>query len=110
MKDKPGNDAKTFNRPTDIAWDSQGNAYISDGYGDRRVVKLDKADNFVMTWGTQGDGPGQFRLLHTTAVDSKDRVYVKRGAASRHSASFTREVVFTNHRGHRAHREEIRLL
>ena len=76
VKDKPGNDAKTFNRPTDIAWDSQGNAYISDGYGNRRVVKLDKGGNFVMTWGTEGAGPGQFRLPHSIAVDSKDRVYV----------------------------------
>ena len=76
VKDKPGNDAKTFNRPTDIAWDSQGNSYISDGYGNRRVVKLDKTGNFVMTWGTEGDGPGQFRLPHSIAVDSKDRVYV----------------------------------
>ena len=76
IKDKPGNDDKTFNRPTDVAWDSQGNAYISDGYGNRRVVKLDKAGNFVATWGTQGDGPGQFRLPHSIAVDSKDRVYV----------------------------------
>ena len=76
VKDKPGNDEKTFNRPTDIAWDSQGNSYISDGYGNRRVVKLDKTGNFVMTWGTEGDGPGQFRLPHSIAVDSKDRVYV----------------------------------
>jgi sugar lactone lactonase YvrE len=76
VKDTPGNDAKTFNRPTDIAWDSQGNAYISDGYGNRRVVKLDKTGNFVATWGTEGDGPGQFRLPHSIAVDSKDRVYV----------------------------------
>jgi peptidylamidoglycolate lyase len=76
VKGTPGNDAQTFNRPTDIAWDSQGNAYISDGYGNRRVVKLDKAGNFVMTWGTEGEGPGQFRLPHSIAVDSKDRVYV----------------------------------
>ena len=74
VKDKPGNDAKTFNRPTDIAWDSQGNAYISDGYGNRRVVKLDKAGTFVATWGTEGDGPGQFRLPHSIAVDANDRV------------------------------------
>ena len=53
VKDMSGNDAKTFNRPTDIAWDSQGNAYISDGYGNRRVVKLDKAGNYVTTWGTR---------------------------------------------------------
>ena len=67
VKDKPGNDAKTFNRPTDITWDSQGNTYISDGYGNTRVVKLDKAGNFVTAWGTAGDGPGQFRVPHTIA-------------------------------------------
>jgi DNA-binding beta-propeller fold protein YncE len=76
VKGVPGNDAKTFNRPTDIAWDSQGNAYISDGYGGTRVVKLDKAGNYVAAWGTPGDGPGQFRVPHSIAVDSKDRVYV----------------------------------
>jgi DNA-binding beta-propeller fold protein YncE len=76
VKGKPGTDAKTFNRPTDVAWDSQGNTYISDGYGNSRVVKLDKAGNFAMTWGTPGDGPGQFRIPHSIGIDSKDRVYV----------------------------------
>src|SRR5690349_5258270 len=33
----------TFHRPTDIAWDPQGNIFISDGYGDSRVVKYDKS-------------------------------------------------------------------
>src|SRR5215813_3961270 len=26
----------TFNRPTDVAWDSQGNVFVSDGYGNSR--------------------------------------------------------------------------
>src|SRR5262245_11118032 len=34
-----GSDEKTFGRPTDIAWDSKGNSYVSDGYGNTRVVK-----------------------------------------------------------------------
>jgi DNA-binding beta-propeller fold protein YncE len=71
-----GSDEKTFNRPTDLAWDSQGNAYISDGYVNTRVVKLDKAGAYVTAWGTAGDGPGQFRVAHSIGVDSKDRVYV----------------------------------
>ena len=29
-----------FNRPTDVAWDSQGNIFVSDGYGNSRVVKI----------------------------------------------------------------------
>src|SRR5580658_3687950 len=32
----------TFNRETDIAWDSQDNAFVSDGYGNSRVVKIAK--------------------------------------------------------------------
>jgi DNA-binding beta-propeller fold protein YncE len=71
-----GNDAKSFGRPTDIAWDSQGNTYISDGYGNSRVAKFDKSGKFVMDWGTPGSGPGQFRTVHSIQFDSKDRAYV----------------------------------
>src|SRR5579862_8949434 len=28
-----------FNRPTDVTWDSKGNLYVSDGYGNSRIVK-----------------------------------------------------------------------
>src|SRR5262245_59059484 len=29
-----------FNRPTDVTWDSKGNIFVSDGYGNSRVVKI----------------------------------------------------------------------
>ena len=71
-----GTDEKTFGRPTDIAWDSQGNFYVSDGYGNSRVVKFNRAGAYVTAWGTPGDGPSQFRVVHSIAIDSKDRLYV----------------------------------
>jgi len=71
-----GTGVNQFGRPTDIAWDSQGNSYISDGYGNSRVVKLDREGNWVKSWGEPGDGPGQFRLPHSIGIDSWDRVYV----------------------------------
>ena len=71
-----GSDENTFGRPTDVAWDSKDNTYIADGYGNTRVVKLDAAGNYVTAWGTAGDGPGQFRVVHSIGIDSKDRVYV----------------------------------
>src|SRR5207248_8091060 len=32
----------TFNRPTDVAWDRDGNIFIADGYNNSRVVKVDR--------------------------------------------------------------------
>ena len=47
-----------FNRPTDIAWDAEGNSYISDGYNNSRVVKIDKDGNWVKSWGQRGTETG----------------------------------------------------
>jgi sugar lactone lactonase YvrE len=66
----------TFNRETDIAWDPQGNMFVSDGYNNKRVVKIDKNGNFVKQFGSRGRGPGQFEDVHTIQVDHQGNVYV----------------------------------
>jgi sugar lactone lactonase YvrE len=66
----------TFHRPTDIAWDPQGNIFISDGYGDSRVVKYDKNGRFIKSVGTRGNGPLQFSTPHAIAADARGNVYV----------------------------------
>jgi hypothetical protein len=66
----------TFNRETDIAWDPAGNSFVSDGYGNKRVVKFDKDGNFVKAFGSRGHGPGQFEDVHTIQVDHQGNVYV----------------------------------
>ena len=73
---KRGQDASHFNLPTDVAWDSMGNTYISDGYGNSRVAKYDKDGKFLLEWGTPGSGPSQFSTVHSIQFDSKDRAYV----------------------------------
>jgi sugar lactone lactonase YvrE len=65
-----------FRQPTDVAWDSEGNIYISDGYVNSRVAKYDQHGNWVKSWGQNGTGPGQFRLPHALAVDRSNNVYV----------------------------------
>jgi hypothetical protein len=65
-----------FNKPTDIAWDAQGNMFVSDAYTNARVVKLDKTGRFVKTWGSKGSGDGQFDMPNSIAVDAKGNVYV----------------------------------
>jgi hypothetical protein len=65
-----------FRQPTDIAWDSQGNIYITDGYINSRVAKIDKNGEWAKSWGTKGTEPGQFNLPHSIAIDLQDNIYV----------------------------------
>ena len=67
---------RLFNRPTDVAWDAAGNSFISDGYGNSRVVKFDKDGNWVKEWGKRGTAQGEFHTLHSIATDAKGNVYV----------------------------------
>jgi NHL repeat len=65
-----------FRQVTDMAWDAAGNTFISDGYINSRVAKVDKDGNWVKSWGEPGDQPGQFRTPHNIAVDGNGNVYV----------------------------------
>jgi DNA-binding beta-propeller fold protein YncE len=65
-----------LNRPTDVAWDAAGNIFVSDGYGNSRVVKYDKNGRFITSVGSKGSAPGQLNLPHTIAMDAKGNVYV----------------------------------
>jgi sugar lactone lactonase YvrE len=65
-------------RPTDVAWDKQGNIFVSDGYTNHRVVKYDKNGRFVRQVGSEkaGSEPSQFNTPHGIAVDGEGNVYV----------------------------------
>ena len=65
-----------FRQVTDVTWDSEDNAYISDGYINSRVAKVDRDGNWVTSWGTPGEGPGQFNLPHSITTDAQNRIYV----------------------------------
>ena len=79
---EPGEAAPTgpepyrFDRPTDVAWDAAGNIFVSDGYGNSRVVKYDKNGRFIASVGSKGSAQGQLNLPHTIATDAKGNVYV----------------------------------
>jgi DNA-binding beta-propeller fold protein YncE len=65
-----------FNEPADVAFDKEGNIYVSDGYGNSRVMKFDRTGRFLKSWGSYGSKPGQFDLPHTILIDNEERVYV----------------------------------
>jgi DNA-binding beta-propeller fold protein YncE len=65
-----------FRQVTDMAWDQAGNTYISDGYINSRIAKIDKDGNWIKSWGEPGTGPGQFNTPHSIAIDDTGNVYV----------------------------------
>jgi streptogramin lyase len=66
----------SFNQPTDVAWDSKGNSYFTDGYINSRVGKANARGEWVASWGSLGKGPGEFDTPHGIAVSPKDEIYV----------------------------------
>jgi len=65
-----------FRQVTDMAWDSNNNVYITDGYINSRVAEFDRDGNWVKSWGEPGTGPGQFRTLHSIVVDRDNHIYI----------------------------------
>ena len=74
----------TFNRPAGLAIAPNGDILIADGYGNSRVVQLDKDGKFIrIIGGKKGNGPGELQLPHAVSVDSAGRVVVADSANKR---------------------------
>jgi DNA-binding beta-propeller fold protein YncE len=77
-----GNDEKHFNRPTFINWLPDGTMFVTDGYGNTRVVKFDKDGKFLMTFGQPSNPPDDtrpsvFKDVHGVVFDpATHRVFV----------------------------------
>jgi DNA-binding beta-propeller fold protein YncE len=75
-KGVPGTGHGNFYLPTDVAFAPNGDFYITDGYGNSRVVKFSRDGRYLFEWGTKGSGPGEFLLPHAVVLDQEGRVYV----------------------------------
>lgn len=71
-----GDDHFHFNLPTDVAVSDDGSFYVSDGYGNSRIVKFSKEGKYLLEWGTFGAHHGQFNTPHGIDLDSDGNVYV----------------------------------
>jgi DNA-binding beta-propeller fold protein YncE len=70
-----------FDEPTDVAVAANGDIFITEGHvggtpGNQRVSKFSKDGKFLMSWGHEGKGPGEFNNPHTIAIDSRGRLFV----------------------------------
>ncbi len=69
-------DGTHFNQPTDLAYGVNDRIYVSDRYWNKRVAYFDRHFTFLVQWGSEGEGPGQFVLPHAITVDDNGLVYV----------------------------------
>lgn len=67
---------RPFNMPTGTTFTSDGNVFVSDGYGNRRVHHFSPDGQHLHAWGEPGTEPGQFALVHFITADAHDRLYV----------------------------------
>jgi len=66
-----------FNGMADLAVAKNGQIFIADGEGpNTRVVEFSRDGKFVRWWGGKGNGPGEFNVPHSIAIDAKGRLYV----------------------------------
>ncbi|MGH9772921.1 MAG: hypothetical protein ACRD4Q_14695 [Candidatus Acidiferrales bacterium] len=65
-----------FYQPTDSVVGPDGSTYITDGYGNSRVVKFTREGNLVKYWGDRGTRPGQFNTPHSIVMDANSNLYV----------------------------------
>lgn len=72
----PGTDLRHFDQPTDLAFASTGEIFVSDGYGNSRVVRLSQDGRPIDAFGRKGTAVGEFDLPHGIAIDAHDRIYV----------------------------------
>jgi DNA-binding beta-propeller fold protein YncE len=56
---------------TDITFAPGGRLFISDGYGNARILEYTAEGKRVKTWGQKGSAPGEFRIPHGIANDGQ---------------------------------------
>ncbi len=65
-----------FNRPTWAVRSSDGDIFVTDGYGQHRVHHYSANGDLLHSWGSEGAGHGQFSLPHGIRTDSRGRIIV----------------------------------
>jgi sugar lactone lactonase YvrE len=64
---------------TDITFGPNGRLFISDGYGNARILEYTSAGKRVNMWGSAGTGPGQFNIPHGIAYEGRTLYVADRG-------------------------------
>lgn len=66
---------ETFGRISDVAVDARGDIYILD-FGLKRVHVFDSTGSFLLAFGSEGNGPGEFSFPSAIYIDEYDEIFV----------------------------------
>jgi DNA-binding beta-propeller fold protein YncE len=64
---------------TDLTFGPNGRLFISDGYGNARILEYTADGKRVKLWGSAGTGPGQFNIPHGIATQGNTLYVADRG-------------------------------
>jgi 6-bladed beta-propeller len=70
------NNGSPFNGTTDVAFGPNGHIFITDGYGNARVLEYTAEGKRVNQWGKHGSGPGDLDLPHAIQITAQGIIYV----------------------------------
>jgi len=76
QESKPGSGNYSFNLPTDITVLKDGSFYVSDGYGNSRIIKFSKDGKFLFETGSFGNRKNNFIIPHGIDNDLENNIYV----------------------------------
>ena len=71
-----GCDAEHFHQPTHVCVMPSGEFFVSDGYGNSRVIKYNAEGEFIKDWGSRGTVIGEFHTPHIITVDEDGLLYI----------------------------------
>ncbi len=89
-----GTENGQFMVPHSMAFDSEGNVYVTD-VNNHRIQKFTSDGDFITKWGTEGTGDGEFGLPLGIGSDSKGNIFIVDQASSSIS-QFSNQGEFVN--------------
>lgn len=72
---KPGSDTLHFDLPTDMVFLNDNSFFVSDGYGNSRIIKFSKKGSWQFSFGKKGTENGNFNVPHSIALH-KTKLFV----------------------------------
>jgi streptogramin lyase len=76
MDGEGGCDQRRFAQPTHVCVVPSGEIFVTDGYGNSRVVKFSARGEYLLEWGVSGTATGEFHTPHVITLGHDGRLYL----------------------------------